>query len=101
MAGNRKSSTVQSPPSEVNAGDLCKCGKPIVHLNANEDSAEWICRVPVFDAPRSQAQIVVDRVDALTSSKRRHFDNMMLGWMTGNAADCARLSQWLDNLERA
>ena len=33
------------PPAEP--PDLCECGKPISHLTADEDSAEWGCRVPV------------------------------------------------------
>lgn len=30
------------PPS-----DLCECGKPASHVLADEDSAEWGCRVPI------------------------------------------------------
>lgn len=30
-------------------GDVCACGKPASHVNADEDSAEWACRVPTGD----------------------------------------------------
>lgn len=26
---------------------LCRCGKPLSHRRAHEDSAEWPCRVPI------------------------------------------------------
>lgn len=36
--------------------DLCVCGKPAAHVNADPDEADWACRVPVVgvsDAPEN------------------------------------------------
>jgi len=36
---------IAAPASDVE--DRCECGKPISHLTADEDSADWGCRVPI------------------------------------------------------
>lgn len=33
---------------------LCSCGKPASHLEADEDSTEWSCRVPAANPDRDQ-----------------------------------------------
>lgn len=45
--------TLLQPPSDADIRaasarheGLCVCGKPVEHLDADEDSAEWACRVP-------------------------------------------------------
>lgn len=38
------------------AADLCKCGKPAEHVNADPDSQEWSCRVPLPDAAEFAAK---------------------------------------------